>query len=133
MPEASRKLVVGLLFLLGAGLIIGWLYERAVLGLAVAAVLALGWHVRKLVQFDKALHDGDFDAFRFGEGFWQQVFSRLNFEHDRGGRYKKQYRQLLKEIRKSTNAMPDGAVILDEVNDIVTCNRAAKNRPTRQE
>ena len=33
---------------------------------------------------------------------------------------------LLREIRKSTDAMPDGAVILDANNEIVTCNRAAK-------
>jgi two-component system phosphate regulon sensor histidine kinase PhoR len=33
---------------------------------------------------------------------------------------------LLREVRKSTNAMPDGAVILDTDNEIVTCNRAAK-------
>ena len=73
MPESSRKLVVGLSLLLAAGLAIGWIYERPVTGLAVAAVLALAWHIRKLIQFDRALHTGDFDAFRFGEGFWQQV------------------------------------------------------------
>jgi two-component system phosphate regulon sensor histidine kinase PhoR len=36
------------------------------------------------------------------------------------------HRQVLKEIRKSTNAMPDGAVILDDDNEIAVCNRAAK-------
>ncbi len=126
MPESSRKLVVGLSLLLGAGLAIGWIYDGPVVGLAVAALAALAWHLRKLIQFDKALQSGNFDAFRIGEGFWQQVFSRLNFEHDRGARYKQDYRRLLKEIRKSTNAMPDGAVILDEANEIITCNRAAK-------
>jgi two-component system phosphate regulon sensor histidine kinase PhoR len=36
------------------------------------------------------------------------------------------HRQALKEIRKSTNAMPDGAVILDGANEIAICNRAAR-------
>jgi two-component system phosphate regulon sensor histidine kinase PhoR len=82
--------------------------------------------VRQLLAFDRALHTGNFDTFRFGEGLWQQIFSRFSYEHERGGRYKKENRRLLKEIRNSTNAMPDGAVILDEANEIVSCNRAAK-------
>ena len=39
---------------------------------------------------------------------------------------KREYRRLLKEIRKSTDAIPDGAIILDENNEIVICNRTAK-------
>lgn len=126
MPESSRKLIIELILLLGAGVLIGWIYERPVLGLAIAALVALIWQVRRLVAFDKALHTGNFDAFRVGEGIWQRIYSRLSFEHDRADRHKREHRQLLKEIRKSTNAMPDGAVILDAANEIVACNRAAK-------
>jgi two-component system phosphate regulon sensor histidine kinase PhoR len=54
------------------------------------------------------------------------MFARFNFERDRANRARRDYRRLLKEIRKSTDAMPDGAVILDEINEIVMCNRAAK-------
>jgi two-component system phosphate regulon sensor histidine kinase PhoR len=72
------------------------------------------------------LHTGDFNTFRYGEGIWQQMFSRFRYERERGSRYKRQHRQVIKEIRKSTNAMPDGAVILDDANEIVVCNRAAK-------
>jgi two-component system phosphate regulon sensor histidine kinase PhoR len=89
-------------------------------------LLALLWQVRQLLFFNRALHTGDFDTFRYGEGIWQQMFSRFSYEHDRGSRYKKLHRDVLKEIRKSTNAMPDGAVILDDANEIVICNRAAK-------
>ena len=96
------------------------------LGFLIAALLALLWQVRQLVFFNRALHTGDFDTFRYGEGIWQQMFSRFSYEHDRGSRYKKLHRDVLKEIRKSTNAMPDGAVILDDANEIVICNRAAK-------
>lgn len=126
MPGANRKFVTGLAAFLAAGALIGWLYDKPLLGFLVAAFLALVWQVRQLLYFNRALHTGDFDAFRFGEGIWQQMFSRFRHEQERSARYKRFHREALKEIRKSTNAMPDGAVILDEANEIVICNKAAK-------
>jgi two-component system phosphate regulon sensor histidine kinase PhoR len=126
MLDSGRKFVLGMLMLLGAGALIGWIYGRAEIGLLVAALLGLLWQVRQLITFERALRTGDFDAFRVGEGIWQQIFSRFSYEHERGSRYKSEYRRMLKEIRKSTNAMPDGAIIIDAENEIVVCNRAAK-------
>lgn len=102
------------------------MYDAPLIGFLVAGLLAMIWQVRQLLSFNRALHTGDFDTFRYGEGIWQQMFSRFSYEHERGSRYKQLHRQVLKEIRKSTNAMPDGAVILDEANEIEFCNRAAK-------
>ncbi len=126
MSEASRKFLAGLILFLAAGSVIGWLYDRLALGLLVAALLALAWQVQRLLSFERALRTGDFRSFRYGEGIWEQLFSRYRFERDRAAQRKKDYRALLREIRKSTNAMPDGAVILDAENEIVACNRAAK-------
>jgi two-component system phosphate regulon sensor histidine kinase PhoR len=123
---SGRKFVAGLLVFLAAGALVGWLYGKPLLGFLLAALLALVWQVRQLLTFNRALYTGDFDAFRYGEGIWQQIFSRFSYEHERGARYKRLHRQVLKEIRKSTNAMPDGAVILDDANEIAICNRAAK-------
>ncbi len=127
MSAAARKLLVGLVLLILAGALIGWFYGKPLLGLLVAVCAALLWQVRQLLAFDRALRTGDFDEFRIGEGIWEQLFSRFRFEHVRGARRKSNYRMLLKEIRKSTDAMPDGAVILDADNEIVICNRAAKS------
>ena len=126
MSIASRKFLIGLLLLLGAGAGIGWIYGHTNWGLLAAALLALIWQVRQLLSFERALRTGNFDNFRQGEGIWEQIFSRFRFEHERAVRRKHNYRTLLREIRKSTNAMPDGAVILDTNNEIVVCNRAAK-------
>lgn len=126
MSVASRKFLLGLFLLLAGGAGIGWLYGHADWGLLVAALLALLWQVRQLLSFERALRTGDFDDFRDGEGIWQQLFSRFRFVHERAVRRKHDYRMLLREIRKSTNAMPDGAVILDGDNEIIACNRAAK-------
>ncbi len=126
MLDSRRKFILGLVLLLAAGTIVGALYGRAGTGLLVAALLALVWQVRQLLTFERGLRTGNFDAFRVGEGIWQQIFSRFIYEQERGNRHKREYRRLLKEIRKSTNAMPDGAVIIDADNEIVVCNRAAK-------
>lgn len=127
MSAAARKFVAGLLIFLGAGTAIGWLYGSPLVGLASAALLALFWQVRQLLTFERAMQTGDFDEFRVGEGIWQKIFSRFQFEQERAARRKSNYRMLLKEIRKSTDAMPDGAVVLDSNNEIVACNRAAKS------
>lgn len=118
---------MGLLLFLAAGLLIGWLYGEPIYGLLVAALAALAWQVRQLLGFERALRTGDFDRFRYGEGIWQQLFSRFRYEHDKASRRKQSYRQLLREVRKSTNAMPDGAVILNTSNEMIACNRAAKD------
>ena len=96
------------------------------MGLLIAALGCLFWQLRQLLSFERALRSGDFDDFRYGEGIWAQIFSRFRFEQERALRRKKSYRSLLREIRKSTNAMPDGAIIVDANNEMVTCNRAAK-------
>ena len=127
MPGSSRKFVIGVALILAAGGLIGWIYGHADWGLLAAALAVLLWQTRQLLAFNRALHTRDFEQFRYGEGIWQQMFARYNYEHERVLRAKQEYRRLLKEIRRSTDAMPDGAVILDENNQIVMCNKAAKH------
>lgn len=126
MSSVRRRFLLGIALVLAAGAGIGWLYGRPEVGLLVAALAALAWQIRQLLAFDRALRTHDFDAFRHGEGIWEQMFSRFAFLDERSTRHKLRYRQLLREIQKSTNAMPDGAVVVDTNNEIVMCNRAAK-------
>jgi two-component system phosphate regulon sensor histidine kinase PhoR len=126
MSDAARKYLLGVLLFLVAATTIGWFYDRPWHGLLVAALLALVWQVRQLLSFERALRTGDFNDFRLGVGIWAQIFSRFQFENEKASRRKQRYRELLQEVRKSTNAMPDGAVILNEQNEIISCNRAAK-------
>jgi two-component system phosphate regulon sensor histidine kinase PhoR len=126
MPGTARKFIAGVLAILAAGGLIGWIYGHAAWGLLLASLAILAWQMRQLLSFNRALHTRDFEQFRYGEGIWQQMFARYNYEHERALRAKREYRRLIKEIRRSTDAMPDGAVILDEDNQIIMCNKAAK-------
>ena len=119
--------MAGVAGVLGLGALIGWLYGQVLWGLLGASLIVVAWQARQLLRFTKALHTGNFEDFRIGEGIWQQMFARFSYEHERAAGAKRDYRRLLKEIRKSTDAMPDGAIILDENHEIVMCNRAAKN------
>ena len=127
MPDARPKFLVGLLLLLVGGAFLGWLYGRPDLGLLVAALLALVWQVRQMFLFDSAIRSGNFDAIRYGSEFWSQAFSRIDKMRVRSQKHKKRYRRLLKEVRNSTKAMPDGAIILDERFEIMMCNPAAQD------
>ncbi|MDA0706926.1 MAG: phosphate regulon sensor histidine kinase PhoR [Proteobacteria bacterium] len=127
MSESMRKVIIGVGLLLATGALVGWSYGNLERGLLVAAALVLLWMLRNLVFLERAIQRDDFTAFRFGEGICQQLFSQFRYERERGDRYKSQRLQLLKEIRRSTRAMPDGAIILDAQLEIITCNRAAKS------
>lgn len=125
MPRASRIFLVSLVAILSAGATIGWFYGHAERGLLIAALVVLGWQVWHLLAFRRALTTRDFSAFRVGDGIWQQLFAQFSYQDQRALGHKQRYKRLLKEIRKSTDAMPDGAVILNADNEILMCNRAA--------
>lgn len=127
MSEAARRYLSGLALFIGASLAIGWFYDKLLLGLLIGVSGALLYNVRHLVAFERALRNDDFSFFRNGDGIWQQFFSSYSFQKARAERYKASNRNLVREIRRSTNAMYDGAVVLDANNEIVMCNRAAKD------
>ncbi len=119
-------MISGHLLLLAGGALIGWLYDQIVIGLLVAALLALGWHIRQMLKFEQALRDKHFGSLKYGDSIWSQLYSRFNYQRSESKRYKKSYRRLLKEVRKSANAMPDGGIILNSNFEIVLCNKAAQ-------
>ena len=126
MPIIWRHLLVGLLLFLGSGVLIGWFYGHPLRGLLVAALLALAWQVRRILNFERALRTNNFESLRYGEGIWSQMSSRYSHLRERSKYHKDNYRKLLKEVRKSTNAMPDGGIVLNADCEILFCNIAAK-------
>lgn len=126
MQSLRRKIILGHLLLLVGGGLIGWLYDQAIVGLLLAALLGLGWQLRQLLRFEQALRDRRFGSLRYGDGIWSQLYSRFNYQRTKGKQYKKNFSRLLKEVRKSTNAMPDGGIILNQDFEIVLCNKTAE-------
>ena len=126
MPQASRRFLTGLAVLLAGGAAIGGFYGDAERGLLVAALAALAWQVRHLLAFERALRDRDFRYLRYGEGIWAALFARYSHLKAQSRRHKRAWRQLMREVRDSANAIPDGGVVLNESLEIVLCNAAAR-------
>ena len=127
MSKVRQQLVIGHLLLLAAGGLIGWIYGQFAWGLLAAALLGLGWQLRQLIRFERALRSKHFGSLKYGDSIWSQMYSRFSYQYQRARGYRKNYRQLLKEVRKSTNAMPDGGIVLNADFEIVLCNKAAQN------
>ena len=68
---------------LGAGALIGGLYDRAVEGLAVAAVGLLGWHLYNLNRLEQTLSSGEKAPMTSGSGLWSRVFARTDFLNEK--------------------------------------------------
>lgn len=126
MTANRNKLLTGVLLLLAAGVFVGWLYGYPERGLLIVALATLAWQVKRLLSFERAIRTNNFDDFRIGEGIWQQLYSRFRYERLRARKYKRSYQELLKEVRDSSNAMPDGGIVLNASFEVVTCNLAAQ-------
>ena len=124
--KVRQRLIYGHLLLLAAGLLLGWLYGQAMIGLLIAALLGLGWQLRQLLSFEAALRSHHFGRLKYGDNIWSQMYSQFAYQRGRAKQFRSSYRKLVKEVRKSANAMPDGGIILDEELTILLCNKAAQ-------
>ena len=117
---------MGLSLLLAGGLMLGWLYGHTLLGFTAACVVALVWQVQNTLRFEQAARTRNFSHFQFGEGIWPQIYSHFSHLRQRNRLHKRNYQQLLKEVREMTNALPDGGIVLNDASEIVLCNAAAR-------
>jgi two-component system, OmpR family, phosphate regulon sensor histidine kinase PhoR len=114
-----------LLAVLVLGLLIGLIFDH-VTGFAFAAVLLYAaWQLLKLFRLDHWLrHRSLMDPPVLG-GIWDDVVTQIVRIHRRKRYHKSQLVQLLRELRDSTAAVPDGVVVLNPRREIVWFNRMA--------
>lgn len=115
-----------LAMLLVAGALAGWLYDQALLGAFLAALACLGWQLFNLFRLDAWLRTGRLEAFPDGSGVWPPVFARIEYMREKARRRRRRWRQLLRELRVSAGAFPDGGVLLNARFEIVNYNTAAE-------
>lgn len=118
------------LFRLGLGLVagalIGLIYGRPALGMLIVALGFLAWHLYNLYQLERWLVTGSMTEIPDGEGVWPPVFAKIQFIKTKVKRRGKRFRRLVKELRASTEAFPDGGVILNAQHEILNYNLAAR-------
>jgi two-component system phosphate regulon sensor histidine kinase PhoR len=116
-----------LILLAGAllSLAVGWLFDHPALFLAVflAAVLAL--QTRNLVRYERWLRQRATLAPPNMHGLWAEAVATANRLYQRKRFHKKRVLLLLREFRRMTTAMPDGAILLGPAREILWFNRNA--------
>jgi two-component system phosphate regulon sensor histidine kinase PhoR len=109
--------------LIGAGL--GWLVGRPWAGLACALTLHLAWVLANLFRLEWWLRHRNFaDPPNVG-GVWGEIIAQVVRLHRRKRFHKQRFVQLMRQLQRSTAALPDGVVILNAQREIVWFNRMA--------
>ena len=126
MPPVWTSALLRLLGVLLAGALIGAVYGQPLIGMLVMALAALGWHLFNLYRLDKWLRTGEIDVIPDGIGVWPPVFAKIEYVREKSRRRRRRWRQLVRELRASAGAFPDGGVLLNAKHEIVTYNLAAQ-------
>jgi two-component system, OmpR family, phosphate regulon sensor histidine kinase PhoR len=109
-----------------AGGLIGFLYDRATLGVLVVALGLLVLQLYNLYRLERWLATGRIAEIPDGDGVWPPVFAKIQFIKGKVKRRGKRFRKLVKDLRASTEAFPDGGVILNSRHEIINYNQAAR-------
>lgn len=115
-----------LLAMLLAGAIIGAFYDAPAIGMLGVAIAVLAWNLSHLYRLDAWLRTGRLDVVPDGDGVWPAVFSRIQYIREKSRRRRRRWRQLVRELRSSAGAFPDGGVLLTARHEIITFNSAAQ-------
>jgi two-component system phosphate regulon sensor histidine kinase PhoR len=109
-----------------AGGLVGFLYDRLLPGVLFVALGLLGWHLYNLYRLERWLATGQIAEIPDGGGVWPPVFAKIQFIKSKVKRRGKRFRKLVKDLRASTEAFPDGGVILNSRHEIINYNQAAR-------
>ena len=111
--------------LLGAAILFGALFGRPFAWLSAFLLAYLGWHLWHLWQLETWLRKKLGEPPRDAAGLWGDVYAKLHRLRLQSRARKKRLARVLKEFRKSTQALPDAGVLLDADHEIAWVNKAA--------
>ncbi|MEA5444360.1 phosphate regulon sensor histidine kinase PhoR [Gammaproteobacteria bacterium AB-CW1] len=121
----SLELLRIVLLLVPAGLL-GWLSIGLAPGLVVGLSLYAAWHLWQLYRLERWFRLDRKRNPPVGSGLWGEVFDHYYRLQQRHLNRKRRLARVLREFRSSTEAMPDGTVVLDRQGHIVWFNQSAQ-------
>jgi two-component system, OmpR family, phosphate regulon sensor histidine kinase PhoR len=107
------------------GLGLGWLFGSVWGGLACALALHLGWVLAQLFRLEWWLRHRSFADPPDVGGVWGEIIAQIVRLHRRKRFHKQRFVQLMRQLQRSTAALPNGVVILNAQREIVWFNRKA--------
>ncbi|MDQ2068368.1 phosphate regulon sensor histidine kinase PhoR [Natronospira bacteriovora] len=114
------------LLLLLPAMIIGGLTIGIAYGAMAGLAFYLAWHLRQLYRLERWFRLDRKRNPPEGSGVWGEVFDHYYRLQQRHLSRKRRLARVLREFRNSTEAMPDGTVVLDHAGHIVWFNQAAQ-------
>lgn len=125
MSSAWNRELVRLALALLAALVLGALLDRVMLLLFIAAAGYAAWHLWWLYRMHEWLTRHRREPPPEAPGIWGDVYHRLYQRYRRNQKRKKRIARLLRAFSQSTDAMPDGTVVLNSNWQIRWFNEAA--------
>ncbi|MDZ7747871.1 MAG: phosphate regulon sensor histidine kinase PhoR [Halofilum sp. (in: g-proteobacteria)] len=110
-----------------AALVAALLTGHWALALLGGLVLYVAWHLRQMYLVERWLMSGgSISQAPDSSGIWDQLVHHIYRLQQRNRRRKKRLTAILDRFHRSTEAMPDAAVVLGENREIEWANRAAR-------
>jgi two-component system phosphate regulon sensor histidine kinase PhoR len=128
MALATHAWWMAILRLLGTvaiGVVLGWLCGYVWAGVAAVLALHLLWQLATLFRLDWWVRHRTYASPPVLGGSWGEIVAQVMRLHRRKRFHKQRYIQLVRQIQRSTAALPDGVVILNAQREIVWFNRTA--------
>jgi two-component system, OmpR family, phosphate regulon sensor histidine kinase PhoR len=126
MQAWSRELLLASLLLLATailGIMTGWLIPLLMLVLSAVII----WLVVHINRLEKWLQEGGKGDYPKSKGIWEDIYYHVYQLKKREKRRKKKLGKIIDQFRKSTDALPDAAIILGKNDEIEWANNNAKS------
>jgi two-component system phosphate regulon sensor histidine kinase PhoR len=107
------------------GLLLGWLFGVVWVGLGIALALHLGWQLSNLFRLEWWLRHRSFADPPDVGGVFGEIIAQIVRLHRRKRFHKQRFVQLMRQLQRSTAALPNGVVILNAQREIIWFNRMA--------
>jgi two-component system phosphate regulon sensor histidine kinase PhoR len=107
------------------GLLFGWLFGNVWVVLGAALALHLGWQLVNLFRLEWWLRHRSFADPPDVGGVFGEIIAQIVRLHRRKRFHKQRFVQLMRQLQRSTAALPNGVVILNGQREIIWFNRMA--------
>jgi two-component system phosphate regulon sensor histidine kinase PhoR len=104
---------------------VGWLLGNVWGGLACALALHLAWVLANLFRLEWWLRHRSYADPPDVGGVWGEIIAQIVRLHRRKRFHKQRFVQLMRQLQRSTAALPNGVVILNAQREIIWFNRMA--------